>query len=340
MSKGLVSVIIPTFNRAAIIRETLDSLIAQTYERWECLIIDDGSTDDLELLVAKYTQRDNRFRFYKRPKEKQKGANACRNYGFEKSNGEFVNWFDSDDIMHPDFLKLRIKTLVKDATLDFCCCVYSTFTDHSDRANLGNKAIHPLIYQSHNYIEDYLLNGLSFITDSVVWKRKFLDDKTLFDEGMFRAQEWDFHFRMLTHNPKYIYLKDVLFYLRRGNESITKNAKKSIKAQKSIFKFFNNAFNFVAASDLNNKEKLKQYIFYRQAANYYALSLLITDWTSRLKVIFNYGLYVFKYSFTSKTNLILKLRLFLGVFILLFFKKGYRFFYYPQFDFRSYTKKA
>ena len=100
MTKGLVSIIIPTFNRADIIHETLDSIKLQTYEKWECIIVDDGSNDNSIMVINEFVKTDNRFKFYDRPINKLKGANSCRNYGFEKSKGEFINWFDSDDIMH------------------------------------------------------------------------------------------------------------------------------------------------------------------------------------------------------------------------------------------------
>src|SRR5690606_36556858 len=108
-NQPLVSIIIPTFNRAHLIGETLDSVLAQTYQNWECIVVDDGSTDKTEATVGAYLKRDARFRLFKRPDHKPKGANACRNYGFEKSKGEYVQWFDSDDLMHPEKLTIKIK---------------------------------------------------------------------------------------------------------------------------------------------------------------------------------------------------------------------------------------
>ena len=74
----LVSIIIPTFNRAHLLSETLHSVLTQTYTNWECLVVDDGSTDDTEYVVKSYVARDARIQFHIRPKYKIKGANACR----------------------------------------------------------------------------------------------------------------------------------------------------------------------------------------------------------------------------------------------------------------------
>src|SRR5690606_30981203 len=108
MSGPLVSIIIPTFNRAHLIGETLDSVIAQTYQNWECIVVDDGSTDDTAKVMEAYTAKDSRIQYHHRPPEHKPGGNGARNYGFKMSRGEYVNWFDSDDIMLPDFLEFKV----------------------------------------------------------------------------------------------------------------------------------------------------------------------------------------------------------------------------------------
>jgi glycosyltransferase involved in cell wall biosynthesis len=90
----LVSIIIPTYNRAHLIGETLDSVLAQTYQNWECIVVDDGSSDNTDKVVGKYVQKDSRFKYYHRPDEHLPGGNGARNYGFKMSKGEYVNWFD------------------------------------------------------------------------------------------------------------------------------------------------------------------------------------------------------------------------------------------------------
>ena len=96
---NLVSIIIPIYNRADLIIQTLESISNQTHENFECLIIDDGSEDDTENVVKGFVESDTRFQFFKRPSNKVKGPNACRNYGFEKATGDFIYFFDSDDFL-------------------------------------------------------------------------------------------------------------------------------------------------------------------------------------------------------------------------------------------------
>ncbi|MCM2302197.1 MAG: glycosyltransferase, partial [Flavobacteriaceae bacterium] len=94
MQIPLVSIIIPTFNRAHLIGETLDSILAQTYTNWECIVVDDGSSDNTHIVVGQYVAKDSRIKYVHRPEHMLKGPSSCRNYGFELSKGEYINWFD------------------------------------------------------------------------------------------------------------------------------------------------------------------------------------------------------------------------------------------------------
>tara|TARA_R110002049_G_scaffold10507_2_gene51622 strand:+ start:16657 stop:17652 length:996 start_codon:yes stop_codon:yes gene_type:complete len=330
----LVSIIIPVYNRAHLIGETLDSVLAQSYTNWECIIVDDGSTDNSIGVINSYLDLDARFKFYDRPKEKPKGANACRNYGLENANGKYINWFDSDDIMHADFLNLKVETLEQNPELDFCACISSKFKESIKNAE---KADRPLIMTSDNYIEDYLINGLYFYTPSPLWKSTFLENKKHFDESLQRSQERDFHFRMLTFQPQFKYLDTVLFYVRVEGESISTKARTSLKAQKSVFKYFDNVFNFLEQTkELKNREKLMAYIFYRQATNYYNINQLCTGFVQRFNILLSHGKSLKNY---SKSINALKQHLGkinIGFFVALFAKKGYKYFYFPQYD---YAKK-
>ncbi|WP_431158317.1 glycosyltransferase family 2 protein [Winogradskyella poriferorum] len=329
----LISIIIPTYNREKLLIETLDSILLQTYENWECIIIDDGSTDNSETIITTYTDNDSRFLFYNRPDYKPKGANACRNFGYEMSKGQFINWFDSDDIMHPKFLEIRITRLIEDKNLDFCACLGRKFVKGIE---IDPLTIRPPIMKSDNYLEDYLLNGLFFYTPAPLWRRRFLSGKKLFDESMHRGQESDFHLRLLAYNPKYLYLEDALFYIRVGQESITTTYQKSLLAQKSIFNYFNTAFKVISEQGNAKGLILKRYIFYRQCVNYYNVSLLSKGFKGRLRSLMDYTVNIFTYSFNSKLNFGIILKLLLGMLILLFFNRGYNLFYYPQYDYRTY----
>ncbi|HZF73410.1 MAG TPA: glycosyltransferase family A protein, partial [Gemmatimonadaceae bacterium] len=90
---GLISIVIPCYNRAHIVRETIDSVLAQTYRNFEVILIDDGSTDNTREVVSSYDDRRIRY-FYKA----NGGLSAARNSGLDSARGEFVAFLDSDDV--------------------------------------------------------------------------------------------------------------------------------------------------------------------------------------------------------------------------------------------------
>src|SRR5690606_29007556 len=118
------SIIIPTFNRAHLIGETLDSVLAQTYQNWECLVVDDGSTDGTDALMAEYVAKDSRFHYHKRPDTHLPGGNGARNYGFEESKGAYIQWFDDDDVMLLGFIERKMVVFTKDLELVICSGFY------------------------------------------------------------------------------------------------------------------------------------------------------------------------------------------------------------------------
>lgn len=330
----MVSIIIPTYNRADILSETLDSILLQKFEDWECIIVDDGSTDSSQEIINKYIKADSRFKFYNRPSDRSKGANVCRNFGLEKARGEYINWFDSDDIMHSNFLKHKVEILERNISLDFCACISKTFSQNFKDAEVIER---PRVMNSDNYIEDYLINGLYFYTPSPLWRSTFLKGKKCFDETLYRSQERDFHFRMLTFNPKFIYIDKVLFYVRTGSNSITNSASSSLQAQKSVFKYFNGVFDYLKRNkNLNNRDVLMKYVFYRQATNYYNINQLCTSVSQRFNILLSHIKYLIDYVRSLKGIKRHFIKITIGLFFLLIFKKGYKYFYFPEYN---YAKK-
>ena len=114
-----VSIIIPTFNSSKYLKATLKSVLSQTYANWECIIIDDGSTDDTILILKEYASKDSRFKWFFRPSSKPKGPSSARNYGLERVNGEFVVFFDSDDLLLETCLENRIAFAKENPNFDF-----------------------------------------------------------------------------------------------------------------------------------------------------------------------------------------------------------------------------
>jgi len=104
----LFSIVVPTYNRAHLISPTIDSILAQAFKNFELIIVDDGSTDNTEEVIQKYLS--DRVHYYKIENAERA---AARNYGTSKAKGEYINWFDSDDIMFPDNLQVAANMVAK-----------------------------------------------------------------------------------------------------------------------------------------------------------------------------------------------------------------------------------
>jgi teichuronic acid biosynthesis glycosyltransferase TuaG len=115
-SSPTVSIIIPAYNAAAFIGETIDSILNQTYSDFEIIVINDGSTDDTEGGVKFFLDKRVQY-FYK----KNEGVSIARNTGFGFSKGKYLVFFDADDVMSPDFLERRVKALDKNTEIGFYC---------------------------------------------------------------------------------------------------------------------------------------------------------------------------------------------------------------------------
>ena len=214
-----ISIIIPTFNRAHIIGETLDSIRAQTLAQWECIVVDDGSNDATEELMKTYIEDDARFHYYHRPKDRQKGPNSCRNYGFEQSKGRYVQWFDSDDLYHPEALE-QLLSYFKDED--------DAVVSKIDRIDLTTGAkMSPNHILSNQVIKDYFTGEITYYVCGPLWKRDFLQKQPqLFDEVIGNLDDWDFNLRMLYANPKITYIDKAFITYRIHPNSFSKELKK------------------------------------------------------------------------------------------------------------------
>lgn len=191
-SRPLVSVIIPSFNREALIGDTLLSVQNQSYSNWECIIVDDGSTDRTRQVVQDFTSQDQRFKFFERH-QKPKGAPTCRNIGIEKSVGEYIMFLDSDDQLMSFCLSKRIK-VAGDAPQ------YDAHIFRTNTFNSKTKETKELLYTSklpelYGFISHCF--PLPWNIMSPLWKRDSLLRLNGFNEKYPRFQDPELHTRAI-----------------------------------------------------------------------------------------------------------------------------------------------
>ncbi|MCT7965948.1 glycosyltransferase family 2 protein [Laspinema sp. D1] len=193
MKPPAISVIIPTLNRLPLLQQTLESLRQQTFTQWEALVVDDGSNDGTVEFLQRVSQEDSRIRYLER-ESSTSGAPARRNQGTAASEGKYVIYLDSDDLLAPTALSNRFQAMENNPELDFG--VFSTvlFRNHpGDMRLLLNKETTTQQDDINRFLKiDCPWQGLCMI-----WKRPSFDKLGSWDEDLLSFQDWDLPMRAL-----------------------------------------------------------------------------------------------------------------------------------------------
>jgi len=224
-NKPTVSVIIPTYNRAYLIGRAIQSVLNQTYQDFEIIVVDDGSTDDTEEIVRGF--KDKRIGYIRH--EKNKGAAAARNIGIKAAKSEYIAFQDSDDEWLPEKLEKQMK--VFENAPPEVGVVYTDFLRIK-----GNKKIHipfSWVTQKEGNIHKELLKGNFVTTQSVVIRKKCFKKSGVFEENLSRLQDWELFIRVSKfYNFKYI--DEPLLNLYYTSNSISADREAHIKALEII----------------------------------------------------------------------------------------------------------
>lgn len=212
-----VSIIIPNYNRANLIEETLDSIIKQTYKNWECIIVDDGSTDKSLEVIQSFVEKDERFRLYQRPKDYPKGANSCRNIGKTRSTGDYIIFFDSDDLMLPNHIESKLNTILRN-NYDFIVSKSEYFNNPESKNPLNYREISSLPITANNFIT----KKINWITFDVIIKSS-IAKLIFFTERNKSAEEYNYFVKLVLLTENAIFLDEVLTLRRYHKDSYQVN---------------------------------------------------------------------------------------------------------------------
>lgn len=206
-----------TFNRGHFILETLSSIQKQTYSDWECIIIDDGGTDNTEEIIASVLEQDLRFEFLKRPDNYKKGLPGCRNYGLDSAKGNFIIFFDDDDIVHPDNLKICLE-LLDNKNFDFCHYQKKPYEGKSPLIEKCQVTVQKSLTKED--IEKIVTQKIGLASCTVMWKSHCFN-QSRFNENLLYAEEWECYSRIISEGLKGIIIDSVLYYNRKHANSNT-----------------------------------------------------------------------------------------------------------------------
>ena len=248
-----VSIIIPTYNRCHLLGETLDSIISQSYSNWECIVVDDASKDHTVELIEFYCKRDSRIKYYSRPQILSKGANSCRNYGFSKSSGDHIIWFDSDDLMTPDHIEEKVAFLGA-SNSDFIIAKTQNFN--------AKGFLEPYHYIKKPYgirAADFILLKIHWYTYDVLLRRE-IAEKISWNEKMSSWQDYNYFCKMVLVSENGSYLDKVLTNRRLHSDSIQTALKRNGRNfQKELLE--NRIFTFEDINEQVDEETRRELVY-------------------------------------------------------------------------------
>jgi glycosyltransferase involved in cell wall biosynthesis len=225
MIPGLVSIVIPTHNRSGLLKNAVESALAQTYDNIEIIIVDDLSSDNTEQVVNELL--NGKILYIKN--ETSLGGAGARNKGIENSKGEFIAFLDDDDIWYPDKIKLQVNKISENDDNILCTCglrvVYSsTGLDYFNFPKIKDVTL-----------EKMLLNNLVGITSTVLVRKSSLDTAGNFDSRLPAREEYDLWIRLSECGKFTSVNKPLLDYnIHTNRAQISANIDKFIKGNRII----------------------------------------------------------------------------------------------------------
>lgn len=199
---SFVSIIIPCYNQAKYLPEALQSVLEQTYDNWECIIVNDGSPDNTDEVAKEWCARDSRFKYLKK---ENGGLSSARNAGIKTSTGEFILPLDADDKIGNQYLAEGISVLINQPDVALVYCEAEFFGDKTGRWQLPEFTL-----------EKLAISNMIFC--SAIFRRKDFDDYGPYDEQLLHGlEDWDLWLSILKNNGNVIKLPEVHFYYRKLN---------------------------------------------------------------------------------------------------------------------------
>lgn len=215
----IVTIVVPCFDRVKLIHETLGSVLAQTNPKWECIVVDDGSTDGSFELANSYVEKDSRFKVISRNRL-PKGACSCRNIGLELARGDYVIFLDSDDLLPPDRVELTFQYFEMEGEVDFLVFECELFENTPGDMGLLQNYI-----EQGDLLYRFLIHDNPWLTCDTSWKKKSLDPNPWYEEAEF-YQDWIFNIDRLIQGLKPKFLNgEIGYYWRQGSYQRISNSK-------------------------------------------------------------------------------------------------------------------
>lgn len=244
-----VSIIIPVYNAEKFLGKCINSVLTQTYENWEIIIIDDGSTDNSEKIYNEFAKNDNRFKVYY---QDNKGVSAARNFGINIAQGKYIIFIDADDWIEKDFIDRMIEVIEKEKADMVQCNFYYVRNDtfekrkhispnYSIRENLEELQL-DILYREYEEKKNHNSVGAirsvwgKIFKASILKEIKFNENIDIFEDGIFILYA-------LQMMKKVVLIDEYLYYYRITE--VSSNIKFKTDFDKKVLIIFKEMQNFV-----------------------------------------------------------------------------------------------
>ena len=240
MATPLVSVIVPCFNYGHLLSETLESLLSQTYSSWECIIVDDGSTDDTRKVANQYQSNDNRFRYYY---QDNIGLAGARNTGIRLARGDYLQFLDADDLLSANKLDFQLELLKANPNVDIVYGDVYLFNQGEGYKEAKQFKLNctPVSGVGNTIIEALVEDNFFLVHCPLIRRGKI--NELRFKEDLNALEDWNFWFKCALLNCRFLYSTDVnnIVYVRGHGNNMSLDRRRmwynKIRARKDIMFF-------------------------------------------------------------------------------------------------------
>jgi len=206
--KAFVSVIIPCYNYAYLIGDTINSIKKQTYENWECIVIDDGSTDNTKDVIQQFSKDDSRIKYIY---QKNSGPTVARNLGVNNAKGDFIQFLDSDDLLEPLKFEHQLKIFSENTFADIVYgnTVYFKHPNENDtysnlELSVNEEKTFGISGKGEILINEFLKKNLMVISSPLI-KKEVFTKLGLMDEKLFFNEDWELWLRFAVNKAHFIF---------------------------------------------------------------------------------------------------------------------------------------
>lgn len=214
-NEPLVSVIIPCYNAELYIEETLQSLTEISYKNWECIVVNDGSTDNSEEVIVKFCDNDKRFKYFR---QSNAGPSVARNYAISKSVGEYILPLDADDLISKTYIEEAVNIIHNNKEIKLVYCNAEMFGLLNQKWNLPNYSFPELLKEN-------------MIFSTALYRKSDYDNTRGYDPKFKLGREdWDFWLELLKSGGEVHKLEGIHFFYRIHETSRDKKALQSLAA--------------------------------------------------------------------------------------------------------------